>query len=101
MEVTTNLPLGDWCGMPVLCVSPWWTACAGGRCPVAPLHPANRYVNTTDNDLAYWGLDYPPVTAYQVGCVVFGRGVVRGYARWTDWAQRAAELPVWLRDRSP
>lgn len=23
------------------------------------------YVNTTDNDLRYWGLDYPPLTAYQ------------------------------------
>ncbi|KAF7414155.1 hypothetical protein HZH68_002644 [Vespula germanica] len=22
------------------------------------------YVNTTDNDLEYWGLDYPPLTAY-------------------------------------
>ena len=22
------------------------------------------YVNTTDNDLLYWGLDYPPLTAY-------------------------------------
>jgi len=23
------------------------------------------YQNTTDNDLRYWGLDYPPLTAYQ------------------------------------
>ena len=23
-----------------------------------------RYENTTDNDLQYWGLDYPPLTAY-------------------------------------
>ena len=23
-----------------------------------------RYVNSTDNDLQYWGLDYPPLTAY-------------------------------------
>jgi len=23
-----------------------------------------RYVNGTDNDLEYWGLDYPPLTAY-------------------------------------
>lgn len=23
-----------------------------------------RYFNTTDNDLMYWGLDYPPFTAY-------------------------------------
>jgi len=33
-EVTVNIPLKDW------------------------------YVNTTDNDLLYWGLDYPPLTAY-------------------------------------
>ena len=33
-EVTLNLPLSEW------------------------------YVNTTDNDLQYWGLDYPPLTAY-------------------------------------
>lgn len=31
MEVTVNLPVGDW------------------------------YRNTTDNDLQYWGLDYPPL----------------------------------------
>jgi len=23
-----------------------------------------RYVNGTENDLEYWGLDYPPLTAY-------------------------------------
>lgn len=23
-----------------------------------------RYLNTTNNDLNYWGLDYPPLTAY-------------------------------------
>ena len=34
MEITVNLPLKDW------------------------------YFNTTDNDLLYWGLDYPPLTAY-------------------------------------
>eukprot|EP00092_Neocalanus_flemingeri_P031405 GFUD01034110.1.p1 GENE.GFUD01034110.1~~GFUD01034110.1.p1 ORF type:complete len:499 (+),score=59.72 GFUD01034110.1:39-1535(+) len=33
-EVTLNIPIKDW------------------------------YVNTTDNDLLYWGLDYPPLTAY-------------------------------------
>lgn len=33
-EVTINLPIKDW------------------------------YENTTDNDLLYWGLDYPPLTAY-------------------------------------
>jgi len=34
MELTINLPARDW------------------------------YRNTTDNDLLYWGLDYPPLTAY-------------------------------------
>lgn len=34
MEITYNLKLSDW------------------------------YVNTTENDLSYWGLDYPPLTAY-------------------------------------
>ncbi|TNN10405.1 Dolichyl pyrophosphate Man9GlcNAc2 alpha-1,3-glucosyltransferase [Schistosoma japonicum] len=34
MEITTNLPCHEW------------------------------YVNSTHNDLNYWGLDYPPVTAY-------------------------------------
>ncbi|KFK33250.1 hypothetical protein AALP_AA6G350200 [Arabis alpina] len=35
MEITTNLPMIDW------------------------------YRNGTYNDLSYWGLDYPPLTAYQ------------------------------------
>ncbi len=34
MEITVSLPIGDW------------------------------YRNTPDNDLQYWGLDYPPLTAY-------------------------------------
>jgi alpha-1,3-glucosyltransferase len=34
MEITRNLPLQDW------------------------------YYNTSENDLMYWGLDYPPLTAY-------------------------------------
>ena len=34
MEVTTNLPLSEW------------------------------YEPTSSNDLLYWGLDYPPLTAY-------------------------------------
>ncbi|KAG7391314.1 Glucosyltransferase-like protein [Phytophthora pseudosyringae] len=34
MEITTSLPVSDW------------------------------YFNTTSNDLLYWGLDYPPLTAY-------------------------------------
>lgn len=36
MEITTNLPLDEW------------------------------YHNTTRNDLMYWGLDYPPLTAYHM-----------------------------------
>lgn len=36
MEITTNLPVTDW------------------------------YQNTTDNHLNYWGLDYPPLTAYHM-----------------------------------
>lgn len=35
MEITINLPPQDW------------------------------YTNSTSNDLNYWGLDYPPLTAYQ------------------------------------
>jgi alpha-1,3-glucosyltransferase len=34
LEITHNLPVADW------------------------------YRATTDNDLLYWGLDYPPLTAY-------------------------------------
>ncbi|XP_045469283.1 uncharacterized protein LOC123676971 isoform X1 [Harmonia axyridis] len=36
MEITTNLPIKDW------------------------------YRNTSDNNLQYWGLDYPPLTAYHM-----------------------------------
>ena len=35
--------------------------------PFPPYHPSLlllRYTNTTDNNLQYWGLDYPPLTAY-------------------------------------
>lgn len=35
MEITVNLPVKEW------------------------------YINSTTNDLSYWGLDYPPLTAYQ------------------------------------
>ncbi|EFA05255.1 dolichyl pyrophosphate Man9GlcNAc2 alpha-1,3-glucosyltransferase [Tribolium castaneum] len=30
------------------------------------LRPLEWYKNTTDNDLMYWGLDYPPLTAYHM-----------------------------------
>ncbi|CAI5738736.1 unnamed protein product [Hyaloperonospora brassicae] len=42
MEITTNVPISDW------------------------------YCHTTSNDLLYWGLDYPPLTAY----VSYGFGYV-------------------------
>jgi alpha-1,3-glucosyltransferase len=29
------------------------------------LPPSDWYRNTSGNDLAYWGLDYPPLSAYQ------------------------------------
>jgi len=28
------------------------------------LNSSDWYVNTADNNLSYWGLDYPPLTAY-------------------------------------
>lgn len=46
-EITVNLPVKDW------------------------------YENTTDNDLLYWGLDYPPLTAYH--SLLVGR-----VAKWLD-----------------
>lgn len=45
MEITISLPVGDW------------------------------YRNTTENDLQYWGLDYPPLTAY----VSYGFGIIANY----------------------
>lgn len=44
MEVTAGVPLGAW------------------------------YVNGTNNDLLYWGLDYPPLSAYTAR--LFARGAV-------------------------
>ena len=29
----------------------------------------DRYRNTTDNDLLYWGFDYPPLTAFHEFCM--------------------------------
>ncbi|KAK8818248.1 dolichyl pyrophosphate Man9GlcNAc2 alpha-1,3-glucosyltransferase [Blastocystis sp. ATCC 50177/Nand II] len=53
MEITVNLPLYDW------------------------------YRNTTENDLMYWGLDYPPLTAFHEYCM--GR-----IAKW--WYPEMVEL---------
>jgi alpha-1,3-glucosyltransferase len=52
MEITTNLPVKDW------------------------------YKNTTDNDLLYWGLDYPPLTAYHM--FILGKLSNRFNASWTQ-----------------
>jgi len=61
-EITLNLPLKDW------------------------------YHNTSDNDLQYWGLDYPPLTAYHSWVV----GVAAGRVN-TSWvelrASRGTETP--------
>ena len=42
-----------------------------------------RYRNTTENDLLYWGLDYPPLTAFHEYCL--GR-----IAKW--WMPAMVEL---------
>jgi len=34
--------------------------------PKPSVHLLCRYMQTSQNDLAYWGLDYPPMSAYQV-----------------------------------
>ena len=36
------------------------------NCHKQDLHMLFRYTQTADNDLQYWGLDYPPLSAYQV-----------------------------------
>ena len=63
MEITTNLPISDWCvclrSVKPLRPCTLWFAAQG-------LSASCRYRNTTDNDLQYWGLDYPPLSAYQV-----------------------------------
>lgn len=52
MEITTNLPVRDW------------------------------YKNTTDNDLLYWGLDYPPLTAYHM--YALGKASTQFNSSWTE-----------------
>lgn len=62
MEITINIPIRDWC-VSVL----HWQRPGGplvhftcGHCCFVDL--VIRYRNTTENDLLYWGLDYPPLT---------------------------------------
>lgn len=91
MELTTNLPPSQWCA-PVcqqqqpaagsaISASAWPARASASGVHPHPHHPPiagppqhthphphptpPRYVNGTDNDLSYWGLDYPPLTAYQ------------------------------------
>lgn len=52
MEVTTNLPIQEW------------------------------YTNSTNNDLSYWGLDYPPLTAYHM--YLFGEISKQFNSSWTE-----------------
>eukprot|EP00891_Asterochloris_glomerata_P004031 jgi/Astpho2/4031/e_gw1.00063.104.1_t len=49
MEITTHLPVKDW------------------------------YKNTTLNNLEYWGLDYPPLSAYQAGLASWLCGKIVGH----------------------
>jgi alpha-1,3-glucosyltransferase len=53
MEVTIKLPVGDW------------------------------YRNTTDNDLNYWGLDYPPLTAYT--SMIYGKVFEKAHPPLVEW----------------
>lgn len=56
MEITTNLPAKDW------------------------------YRNTSDNDLLYWGLDYPPLTAYHMYIVGYASNKLFN-SSWTELHQ--------------
>jgi hypothetical protein len=80
MELTTNLPLQQWCVR-----GGRWTAAGCAATPVVPTlkravaantpahartrahtHTAQRYKDGPDNDPKYWPLDYPPLSGYQV-----------------------------------
>ena len=64
MEITLNLPVKGWCAPGAACLAS--LLCAGSPVIHGDLAPLCRYTNSTDNDLDYWGLDYPPLSAYQV-----------------------------------
>lgn len=62
MEITINLPISEW------------------------------YVNTSSNDLQYWGLDYPPLTAYH--SYILGRISNLIDPTWTElFISRGLETP--------
>lgn len=79
-EVTYNLPVHEWSVCSLFCLSTGASEtykvsirqCAPVSGHLSGLDrfffvfflPIHRYFNTSDNDLNYWGLDYPPLTAY-------------------------------------
>ena len=66
-------------------------------CRTEAVHAVFRYTNTSLNNLEYWGLDYPPLSAYQVGLVVHGCGLL--LAAVSHYCPLpAAELAVWQGD---
>ena len=102
MEITMHTPVSD-----------WWGA-ADGQCSELPEHAGvdargfsscgwcgmRRYKATSDNNLTYWGLDYPPLTAYQVS---YGLAYLKAWAMQMQHLLQpqqtrltvAAELALW------
>jgi len=96
MEIAVNLPPEQWCGFcrPAscpcrlqLCLVAAGAAIQGLsrsvhnvqrlRLTLRLMFLPRRYRNSTANDLSYWGLDYPPLSGYQVGwrrCGLVGMG---------------------------
>lgn len=75
MELTINLPPSQWCALVVLhirasapCTHHKTPHTCAYTCTHTTLHP-HRYVQGPNNNLEYWGIDYPPLTAYQVHAV--------------------------------
>lgn len=62
MEITTSLPLSEW------------------------------YFNTTNNDLQYWGLDYPPLTAYH--SFLLGKLFVSSFSVFFDTSLHFSESSI-------
>jgi ALG6, ALG8 glycosyltransferase family len=66
MEITINTPVQEWYVLD--CREVGTRSVASHFLRLCPIRVRSRYVATKDNNLSYWGLDYPPLTAYQVGC---------------------------------
>ncbi|XP_036321367.1 probable dolichyl pyrophosphate Man9GlcNAc2 alpha-1,3-glucosyltransferase isoform X1 [Rhagoletis pomonella] len=46
------------------------------------VQPRDWYRNTTENDLLYWGLDYPPITAYHSYIIgIVGKGLNESFVK--------------------